>query len=100
MGVRYPPARGRRTPWSSRRWKDRGRTPAGGPHGIAGHPLAGAHRSGYPAGADPPDPGRGVIAMAMGWFTALIGVSAVLVAVRIGVTVPRPRLTGGLGRVS
>jgi hypothetical protein len=28
------------------------------------------------------------VAMAMGWSTALIGVSAVLVAVRIGVTVP------------
>ena len=30
----------------------------------------------------------GVIAMAMGWSTALIGDSAVLVAVRIGVTQP------------
>jgi hypothetical protein len=67
----------------------------GGSRGIASHApgLGGPER--YPAGADPPGPGRGVIAMAMGWSTALIGVRAVLVAVRIGVTVPRPRLTGG-----
>jgi hypothetical protein len=92
-----------RDPYGRSRQQRRRRTWDGSSQSVLGAHMASpvtrpawADRSAYPAGADPPGPGRGVIAMAMGWSTALIGVRAVLVAVRIGVTVPRPRLTGGL----
>jgi hypothetical protein len=56
-------------------------------------PLRGDQDGGSSAGRGPRLPGRyGVIAMAAGSFPALIAVSAVLVAVRIGVTVAEPLL--------
>jgi hypothetical protein len=57
------------------------------------HGTSGVTGAGPLLGAAPRLPGRyGVIAMAAGIFPALIAVSAMLVAVLIGVTVPEPLL--------